>query len=56
MRTAKRGEIRGSCSSFRGKMVTAEFIIYIDYYAASQYFSTTGGLQEIMHNLCWLQL
>lgn len=44
------------CSSFRGKMVIAEFIIYIDYYAASQCFSTIAGLQDIMHNLCRLQL
>lgn len=46
----------GSCSSFKGKMVTAEFIICIDYQEASQCFSTTGGQQEIMHNLCQLQL
>lgn len=38
----------GFCSSFRGKMVTADFIICVDYYAASQCFSTTGVLQEIM--------
>jgi len=53
---AKREEIMGSCSSFRGKMVIAGFIICIDYYAATQCFSTTGGLQEIMPDLFWLQL
>lgn len=31
----------GSYSSFRGKMVTVEFIVCIDYCAASQYFNTT---------------
>lgn len=56
MRKVKRGEIRGFCGSFREKMVTVEFIICIDYYAASQCFSTTWGLQEIMHNLYQLQL
>lgn len=44
----------GFQGSFRGKMITAEFIICIDYYATSQCFSTTGGSQEIMYNLCML--